>query len=113
MSGWRSKVKRESFLTAIDKALVMGAAIDSSALKAGAFAHSAAIGHIDGKGMIPLADYEAVSATLGYMVAPVPKSRVVDVFNAFAAVAKKDVVDTYMKPLVNDADAVAAHKAFW
>ena len=93
-------------LTAIDKALVMGAAIDSSALKAGALAHSAAIGHIDGKGMIPLADYDAINAALGHMVALVPKSKIVDVFNAFAAVAKKDVVG-------NDADAVAAYKAFW
>ncbi len=100
-------------LKAIDKALVMGAAIDSSALKAGALAHSAAIGHIDGKGMIPLADYEAINAALGHMVASVPKSKVVDVYNAFAAVAKKDVVGTYMKSLVNDADAVTAYKAFW
>ena len=100
-------------LKAIDKALVMGAAIDSSALKAGVLAHSAAIGHTNGKGMIPLADYEAINAALGHMVASVPKSKVVDVYNAFAAVAKKDVVGSFMKSLVNDADAVAAYKAFW
>ena len=100
-------------LKVIDKAPVMGAAINSSALKARVLAHSAAIGHIDDRGMIPLVDYEAINATLGHMVAPVPKSTVVDVYNAFAAVAKKDVVGSYMKSLVNDADAVAAYKAFW
>jgi hypothetical protein len=100
-------------LKAIDKALVMGAAIDSSALKAGALAHSAAIGHINGKGMIPLADYEAINAAIGHMVASVPKSKVVDVYDAFAEIAKKDVVGNYMKGLVKEADAVAAYQAFW
>jgi hypothetical protein len=100
-------------LKAIGSALVMGASIDSSALKAGVLAHAAAIGHVDGKGMIPLADYEAINAGIGHMVASVPKSKVVDVYNAFAPLAKQDVVGSYMKSLVNDADAVAAYKAFW
>ena len=100
-------------LKAINKALVMGASIDSAALKAGVLAHSNAIGHVDSKGMIPLADYEAINAAIGHMIASVPKNQVVDVYNAFAPVAKKDVVGAYMKSLVNAADAEAAYKAFW
>ena len=63
--------------------------------------------------MIPLADYEAINAAICHMIASVPKDQVVDVYNAFAPVAKKDVVGAYMKSLVNAADAEAAYKAFW
>jgi hypothetical protein len=47
------------------------------------------------------------------MVASVPKSEVIDVYNAFAQVAQKDVVGNYMKSLVVSPDAEAAYKAFW
>ena len=52
-------------LKAIDKMIVMGAAMDSAALKAGAEAHHKAIGSIDAKGVTSAADYEAVNAALG------------------------------------------------
>ncbi|CAE8655890.1 unnamed protein product [Polarella glacialis] len=100
-------------LAAINKALVMGASIDSPALKAGVLAHVKAIGNVDSKGMIPLADYEAINAAIGHMVASVPKKQVIDVYNAFADVVKKEEVGTYMQSLVNDADARAAYRAFW
>merc|ERR1712217_728449 len=47
-------------LKAVDKAIVMGSAIDGNALKAAAEAHHKAIGSIDGKGVTSAADYEAV-----------------------------------------------------
>ncbi|CAE8705406.1 unnamed protein product [Polarella glacialis] len=40
-------------LAVINKALVMGASMDSAALKKGVLAHASAIGHVDSKGMIP------------------------------------------------------------
>merc|ERR1711953_1267147 len=43
-----------------------------------------AIGSIDGKGVTSAADYEAVNAALGRVVASVPASKVMDVYNAFA-----------------------------
>ena len=50
----------------MDKMIVMGAAMDSAALKAGAEAHHKAIGSIDAKGVTTLADYEAVNAAIGH-----------------------------------------------
>ncbi|CAE8654745.1 unnamed protein product [Polarella glacialis] len=46
-------------LAVINKALVMGASMDSAALKKGVLAHASAIGHVDSKGMIPLPDYHS------------------------------------------------------
>ena len=44
-------------LKAIDSMLVMGAAMDPAALKAGVLAHSEAIGRVDSKGVTTLEDY--------------------------------------------------------
>ncbi|CAE8739548.1 unnamed protein product [Polarella glacialis] len=92
-------------LQAINKALVMGASMDSEALKKGVLAHASAIEHVDDKGMIPLPDYEAINAAIGHMVASVPRKQVLDVYYAFADVVKKDEVGAYMKSLVNSIDA--------
>ncbi|CAE8709083.1 unnamed protein product [Polarella glacialis] len=100
-------------LAAINKALVMGASMDSAALKKGVLAHANAIGHVDSKGMIGLDDYQYINAAIGHMVASVPKSQVIDVYNAFSDVVKQEEVGAYMKSLVNSADAEAAYKAFW
>merc|ERR1711956_164429 len=73
-------------LQAVDKAIVMGSAMDGNLLKAAAEAHHKAIGSIDAKGVTSAADYEAVNAALGRAVASVPTSKVMDVYNAFASV---------------------------
>merc|ERR1711868_3955 len=73
-------------LTAVDKTIVMGSAMDGNALKAAAEAHHKAIGSIDAKGVTSAADYEAVNAALGRVIASVPTSKVMDVYNAFAKV---------------------------
>merc|ERR1719464_2167152 len=62
-------VSANDALKAIDKAIVMGAAADGNALKAAAEA-----------------PYEAVNAALGRVVASVPTSKVMDVYNAFAKI---------------------------
>merc|ERR1711879_1093161 len=54
----------KAVLKAIDKALVMGAAMDGAAVKA--------IGSIDAKGLTSQADFAAINAGLGKAIASVP-----------------------------------------
>merc|ERR1712203_344033 len=99
-------------LKAIDKAIVMGSAIDGNLLKAAAEAHHKAIGSIDAKGVTSAADYEAVNAALGRVIASVPTSKVMDVYNAFAALVNPAVPNKLFST-VNALDANAAAKAFY
>jgi len=99
-------------LKAVDKAIVMGSAMDGNLLKAAAEAHHKAIGSIDGKGVTSAADYEAVNAALGRAIASVPTSKVMDVYNAFSGLVKADVPNKLFSS-VNPLDANAAAKAFY
>merc|ERR1712071_316528 len=99
-------------LKAVDKAIVMGSAMDGNLLKAAAEAHHKAIGSIDGKGVTSAADYEAVNAALGRVVASVPTSKVMDVYNAFAGLVNPAVPNKLFST-VNALDANAAAKAFY
>merc|ERR1711863_220652 len=96
---------------AVDKAIVMGAAVDGNALKAAA-EHHKAIGSIDASGVTSAADYEAVNAALGRVVASVPTSKVMDVYNAFAKVVPADVPNKLFST-VDPLAANAAAKAFY
>merc|ERR1712125_207881 len=73
----------KAVLGAIDKALVMGAAMDGGALKEAALAHVKAIGSVDASGVTTQADFAAINAGLGKAIASVPASKVMDVYNAF------------------------------
>merc|ERR1711988_1756526 len=99
-------------LKAVDKTIVMGSAMDGNLLKAAAEAHHKAIGSIDGKGVTSAADYEAVNAALGKVIASVPQSKVMDVYNAFAKVVPGTVPNKLFS-MVNPLDAQAAAKAFY
>merc|ERR1712045_72044 len=100
-------VSADKALKAVDKAIVMGSAMDGNLLKQAAAAHHKAIGSIDAAGVTSAADYEAVNAALGRAVASVPKSKVMDVFNAF-----RDVVGTDIpSKLFSLADPLAASQA--
>merc|ERR1712129_609433 len=99
-------------LKAVDKAIVMGSAMDGNLLKAATEAHHKAIGSIDGKGVTSAADYEAVNAALGRVVASVPASKVMDVYNAFAGLVNPAVPNKLFST-VNALDANAAAKAFY
>ena len=99
-------------LKAVDKAIVMGSSMDGNLLKAAAEAHHKAIGSIDGKGVTSAADYEAVNAALGKVIASVPQSKVMDVYNAFAKVVPGEVPNKLFS-MVNPLDAQAAAKAFY
>merc|ERR1712232_653698 len=97
-------------LKAIDKAIVMGSSIDGNLLKAAAEAHHKAIGSIDAKGVTSAADYAAVNAALGKVIASVPTGQVMDVYNAFAK-SLPPIVGNKLFSTVNGADAIGAYKA--
>jgi hypothetical protein len=99
-------------LKAVDKAIVMGSAMDGNLLKAAAEAHHKAIGSIDGNGVTSADDYEAVNAALGRVVASVPAAKVMDVYNAFAKLVNPAVPNKLFST-VNALDANAAAKAFY
>jgi len=106
------KANIKDVMSAIDKTIVMGASADGNALQAAAEAHHQAIGSIDAKGVTSAADYEAVNAGIGRIVASVPTSKVMDVYNAFAKIVP-GTVPNKMFSLVNPLDANAAAKAFY
>merc|ERR1711862_619152 len=99
-------------LKAVDKAIVMGSAMDGNLLKAAAEAHHKAIGSIDANGVTSAADYEAVNAALGRAIASVPTSKVMDVYNAFSGLVNPAVPNKLFST-VNALDANAAAKAFY
>merc|ERR1712139_389213 len=99
-------------LKAVDKAIVMGSAMDGNLLKAAAEAHHKAIGSIDAKGVTSPEDYEAVNAALGRIVASVPKQTVMDVYDSMAKIVDSSVTNN-MFSTVNPLDALSAAKGFY
>merc|ERR1712039_332137 len=98
------------WVTAIDKAIVMGAAMDSQLLKKAVDAHHKAIGSAGSSGVTSKADFEAINAALGRAIASVPESTVMDVYNSFSALVSPDV-PSYLMSTVKEADAKAAYAA--
>merc|ERR1711862_894627 len=105
-------VSAKQAMKAVDKTIVMGSAIDGNALKAGAEAHHKAIGSIDASGVTSAADYAQVTEAIGRMVASVPTSKVMDVYNAWAGIVDPSVPNKLFSS-VNPLDANAAAKAFY
>jgi hypothetical protein len=99
-------------LKAIDKLIQMGAAADGNALSAAAQAHHQAIGSIDANGVTSAADFEAVNAALGRVIASVPKNMVMDAYNTFAGLVQPTIPNNLFAS-VNALDANAAAKAFY
>jgi len=104
-------VSGKAALELTDKMIVMGASMDPKLLKEAAEAHHKAIGSIDAKGVTSAADYEAVNSALGKLIASVPKSQVMDVYNAFAKIVPPVVGNFNYATFNKGADAIAAHKA--
>merc|ERR1712224_306024 len=98
-------------MKAIDKALVMGASMDGKLLKEAAMAHHNAIASMDAKLVTTAADYQAVNAALGKVIASVPDSQVMDVFNAFSKITGSSV-PINMFSMVSPSEATAAYDAF-
>merc|ERR1719238_2258301 len=102
-------VSAKEALQAVDKMIVMGATMDGKLLKEGAEAHHKAIGSIDAKGVTSAAAYEATLAAIGKMIASVPASQVMDVYNTFAKILSP-TVGNYNYNTVAAGDAIAAYK---
>merc|ERR1712056_18879 len=98
------------WVKAIDKAIVMGASMDSKLLKAAVEAHHKAVGSAGSTGVTSKADFEAINAALGRAIASVPESQVMDVYNSFSSLVSGDV-PSYLMSTVKEADAKAAYSA--
>merc|ERR1712003_53779 len=97
------------YLKAVGTAIDMGAAMDPKLLKAGVEAHHKAIGSGLGKACSQ-ADFEAINAALGRMIASVPEGKVMAVYDAFSKLVSSDV-PPYLMSTVKEADARAAYSA--
>jgi len=98
-------------LKAIDKALVMGASMDGKVLQDAAMAHHNAIGSVDANLVTSKEGYQATLAGIGKLIASVPASQTMDVFNAFSKITNP-AVPNYLFSSVNGADAAAAYDSF-
>jgi len=104
----------QDLLKAVDKALLMGASMDSKLLQEAAEAHHNAIGNIDRNGMTSAADWESINAALGKLIASVPAAKTLDVFNAFKSLTGPIVpINIFTTQIANAGDAYAAYDAFW
>merc|ERR1712228_674199 len=99
-----------SWAKAIGKMIDMGAAMDSKMLKAGAEAHHAAIGGLSPNGLCAEAKLTGILAGIGRMIASVPESKVMDVYNSVGALVDPNV-PAYLMSTVKEADAKAAYAA--
>merc|ERR1719145_267478 len=99
-----------SWAKAIGKMIDMGAAMDSKMLKAGAEAHHAAIGGLSPNGLCAEGKLTAINAAIGRMIASVPESKTMDVYNSVSALVDAKV-PAYLMSTVKEADAKAAYAA--
>merc|ERR1712226_57221 len=99
-----------SWAKAIGKMIDMGAAMDTKLLKAGADAHHAAIGGLPASGVCSEAQLTAINAAIGRMIASVPESKTMDVYNSVGALVDSKVPE-YLMSTVKEADAKAAYSA--
>merc|ERR1719464_1879143 len=88
----------------------MGAAMDPKLLKAGAQAHHAAIQGLPKDGTISEAKLTAINAAIGRMIASVPESMTMDVYNSVTKLVDPKV-PAYLMSTVKEADARAAYNA--
>jgi len=99
-------------LNAVDKMIVMGAKMDSAALKEAAAAHVKAIDGMDKNGVLKPEDFDAVNAGIGKTVASVSKDDVMDVYDAIRNLVKPVGIPAYVLSKQNPIDALAAYNAF-
>merc|ERR1712029_871081 len=83
-------VSPNAAMKAIDKMIVMGATMDGKLLREAAMAHHNALNSMDSKLVTDAANYQAVNAALGKVIASVPSSQVMDVYNAALDVAVRN-----------------------
>jgi hypothetical protein len=95
---------------AIGKMIDMGASMDSKLLKAGAAAHHAGIVGSNAAGVCSESQLTNIYASLGRMIASVPESKTMDVYNSVGALVDPQV-PAYLMSTVNEQDAKAAYSA--
>ncbi len=74
--------------------------MDSADLKAGALTRHKATGSVDAKDVTSLVDKTAANAAFGHMVASVPETTTMDIYNAFACSKMGKDVGPYMMPIL-------------
>jgi len=95
---------------AVAKTLEMGAAMDGKAVKLGVLAHSNAIAAIGQDGVATKADFQAINAAIGHMIASAGEAKTMAVYNAWKPLVPAGA-PAYLKSTVNGQDADAAYKA--
>merc|ERR1712087_800199 len=98
------------YTKAISKMIDMGAQMDSKLLKAGAEAHASAISGLPASGVCSEAQLTAINAALGRMIASVPESTTMGVYNAVGGLMDPKV-PAYLMSTVKESDARAAYSA--
>merc|ERR1711948_148358 len=99
-----------SWTKAIGKMIDMGAAMDTKLLKAGADAHHAAIGGLPASGVCSEAQLTAINAAIGRMIASVPESKTMDVYNSVSALVDSRVPAYLMSTVTGGSIGAAAGK---
>merc|ERR1719245_1939719 len=84
--------------------------MDPKLLKAGAEAHHAAIQGLPASGVCSESQLTAILAAIGRMVASVPESKTMEVYNSVGALVDPKV-PAYLMSTVKEADAKAAYSA--
>jgi len=96
---------------AVAKAIDMGSKMDTKLLKDGVMAHHNAIASTsEANPVLSKAEFEAICAALGRMIASVPESTTMGVYNAFASLVDPKV-PAYLMGTVKEADAKKAYEA--
>merc|ERR1712232_965252 len=96
------------WVKAIGKAIVMGEAMDAKLLKDAALAHHKAIGTIDANGVLSKSALTDVDASIGRLIASVPESTTMGVYDSFKSLVGSDV-PAYLMSTVKEEDAKAAY----
>jgi hypothetical protein len=104
-------VSPNAAMKAIDKMIVMGASMDGKLLQEAAMAHSKALNSMDGKLVTDAANYQAVNAALGKVIASVPTSQVMDVYNAVGKITGSSIPNNLFS-MSSPSEATAAYDAF-
>jgi len=98
-------------MKAIDKMIVMGANMDGKLLREATMAHHDALNSMDSKLVTDADNYQKVNAALGKVIASVPSSQVMDVFNAVGKITGSSVPNN-MFSMSAPSEATAAYDAF-
>merc|ERR1711972_643490 len=101
---------RAAWTKAVGKMIAMGAAMDPKLLSAGADAHHKAIQGLPADGVCSEAQLTAINAAIGRMIASVPESTTMGVYNSVSALVDPKV-PAYLMSTVKEADAQAGYSA--